>query len=278
MLTKVWRYLWVIPGIVVSTILCGTVSQIVAMFDQSSRAQIRVARSWARSLLWIVGAKVEVEGLVNVKGVQQCVWASNHVSYMDTPVMLGYIPVQFFFLAKSELFKIPFMGWHLERAGHVSVPIEDPKASLRTLAQAAKLVTERNVSVLFFPEGGRSESGELQEFKDGAAYIAIKAQVPLVPVALVGIRDILPMHTLDFKRGTVKLRFGKPIPTAGLTTQARQEITVAARAQIVDMLKGLGAEVRKVRAPFDPEGGAYGQHNHDLDHRHGPLRPERHGD
>ena len=143
--------------------------------------------------------------------------------------MLGYIPVQFFFLAKSELFKIPFMGWHLERAGHVSVPIEDPKASLRTLAQAAKLVTERNVSVLFFPEGGRSESGELQEFKDGAAYIAIKAQVPLVPVALVGIRDILPMHTLDFKRGVVKLRFGKPIPTVGLTTQARQEITVAAR-------------------------------------------------
>lgn len=238
MLIKLWRYLWVIPGIVISTILCGTVSQIVALFDPSSKAQIRVARSWARSLLWVVGAKIEVEGIENVRGVQQCVWASNHVSYMDTPVMLAHIPVQFFFLAKSELFKIPFMGWHLQRAGHVSVPIEDPKASLRTLAQAAKLVTERNVSVLFFPEGGRSETGELQDFKDGAAYIAIKAQVPLVPVALVGIRDILPMHTLDFKRGTVKLRFGKPIPTAGLTAQARQEITVAARAQIVDMLKG----------------------------------------
>jgi len=227
----------VIPGIILSTILCGTVSQIVALFDPSSRAQIRVARAWARSLLWIVGCRVEVEGLERVRGIQQCVWASNHVSYMDTPVMLAHIPVQFFFLAKSELFKIPFMGWHLERAGHVSVPIEDPKASLRTLAQAARLVTERNVSVLFFPEGGRSATGELQEFKDGAAYIAIKAQVPLVPVALVGIREILPMHTLDFKPGVVKLRFGQPIPTAGLTAQARQEVTVAARAQIVDMLK-----------------------------------------
>jgi 1-acyl-sn-glycerol-3-phosphate acyltransferase len=237
LLIRLWRWCWVIPGIILSTIVCGTVSQIVAVFDPSSRAQIRVARLWARSLLWIAGCRVQVEGLERVRGIRQCVWASNHVSYMDTPVMLAHIPVQFFFLAKSELFKIPFLGWHLERAGHVSVPLEDPKASLRTLAQAAKLLTERGVSVLFFPEGGRSASGELQEFKDGAAYIAIKAQVPLVPVALVGIRDILPMHTLDFQPGVVKLRFGEPIPTAGLSVQARQELTLAARAQIADLLK-----------------------------------------
>ncbi|MEO5924327.1 MAG: lysophospholipid acyltransferase family protein [Bryobacteraceae bacterium] len=237
MLTKLRTYLWIVPGIALSTIACGSVSAIVALFDHSSRAQIRMARIWARSLLWIVGVKVEVEGIEKVRGIEQCVWASNHVSYMDTPVMLAYIPVQFFFLAKSELFKIPFMGWHLHRAGHVSVPIDDPKASLRTLANAAKLLNEREVALLFFPEGGRSESGELQEFKDGAAYIAIKAQVPLVPMALLGIRDILPMNTLDFKRGTVKLRFGTPIPTAGLTAHARAEITTLCRAQIVDMLK-----------------------------------------
>lgn len=196
-----------------------------------------MARIWARSLLWIVGVKVEVEGLDRVRGIEQCVWASNHVSYMDTPVMLAYIPVQFFFLAKSELFKIPFMGWHLHKAGHVSVPLDDPKASLRTLAQAASLVKERGVALLFFPEGGRSETGELQEFKDGAAYIAIKAQVPIIPMALIGIRDILPMNTLDFRPGTVKLRFGSPISTAGLTAHARTEITTLTRAQIVDMLK-----------------------------------------
>ena len=119
--------LWIIPGIVISTVICGTISAIVAVFDHSSRAQIRMARIWARSLLWIVGVKVEVEGIERVRGIEQCVWASNHVSYMDTPVMLAIIPVQFFFLAKSELFKIPFMGWHLHRAGHVSVPLEDPK-------------------------------------------------------------------------------------------------------------------------------------------------------
>jgi 1-acyl-sn-glycerol-3-phosphate acyltransferase len=238
-LTKLWRYGWVMPGIVVSTIAHGTLSQLVAVVDRSSIAQIRVARAWARSLLWIVGVKVVVEGMERVRGIDKCVWASNHVSYMDTPVMLAHIPVQFFFLAKSELFKVPFMGWHLERAGHVSVPLEDPRASLRTLSKSAQLVTERGVSVLFFPEGGRSETGDLKEFKDGAAYIAIKAQVPLIPVALIGIRDILPMNTLDFKRGTIHLRFGYPIPTAGLGVQARAEITNACRAQIVDMLNGV---------------------------------------
>lgn len=236
MLTKLWRFGWVIPAGVVSTIVHGTVSQLVAIVDRSSIAQIRVARSWARSLLWIVGVKVEVEGLERVRGIEKCVWASNHVTFMDTPVMLANVPVQFFFLAKSELFAWPFVGWHLKRAGHVPVPLDDPKAALRTLSQAAKLVVERGVSVLFFPEGGRSETGELQDFKDGAAYIAIKAQVPLVPVALVGIRKTWPMNTLDFNSATVQLRFGHPIPTAGLGVQARAEITNACRAQIVDML------------------------------------------
>ena len=238
LLTSLWRWLWVIPGILVSTIFFGTISQVVAIFDRSSEGQIRVARTWARSLLWIAGVKVIVEGIDGVRGIDKCVWTSNHVSYMDTPVMLAHIPIQFFFLAKSQLYKIPFLGWHLSRAGHVSVPLEDPRASLRALSKAAQSITERNVSLLFFPEGGRSELGELQEFKDGAAFIAIKAQVPLVPVALVGIREVLPMHTLDFNPGTVYLRFGQPIPTSGLTTHARAELTAASRSQIVDMLRG----------------------------------------
>jgi 1-acyl-sn-glycerol-3-phosphate acyltransferase len=172
-----------------------------------------------------------------VTGIHQAVWVANHVTFMDTPVMLAHIPVQFFFLAKSELFSWPFIGWHLQRAGHVAVPLDDPKASLRTLAQAAKLLTQRGVSVLFFPEGTRSESGELQEFKDGAAYIAIKAQVPLVPMAIIGIRPAWPMNTFDLRPCKVKLRFGSPIPTTGLTAHARAEITTLSRAQIVDMMK-----------------------------------------
>jgi 1-acyl-sn-glycerol-3-phosphate acyltransferase len=236
-MTFLWSRVWVVPMIATSTIFFGAASMVAAIFDRSSRTQSRFARAWARSLLWIVRVKVEVEGVEHAHGIERCVFASNHVSYMDTPVMLAFLPVQFFFLAKSELFRIPFMGWHLTLAGHVSVPLDDPRASLRTLAEAAKHVNDTGVALLFFPEGGRSESGELQDFKDGAAYIAIKAQVPIVPVALVGIRDILPMNTLDFKPGKVKLRFGHPIETQGLTAPARTMLTNATRAQIVEMLK-----------------------------------------
>ena len=236
MLTKIWRWGWVIPGIVASTAFFGTISQLILLVNRDSLPQFRTARAWARSLLWFAGVKVEIEGIENVRGITQCVWASNHLTFMDTPVMLAHIPVQFFFLAKSELFSWPFIGWHLSRAGHVPVPLDDPRASLRTLGHAAKHIGESSVSLLFFPEGGRSETGELQEFKVGAASIAIRAQVPLVPVALVGIRETWPMNTFDLNSGTVKLRFGKPIQTAGLTAQARAEITTLARAQIVDML------------------------------------------
>jgi len=231
-----WSLLIVDPLIVLSTILCGTVSQIVSIFDSSARAQIKVARAWATSLLWIAGVQVEVQGLENIRGVQQCVFTCNHLSYMDTPVMLRYIPLQFFFLAKSGLFKIPFLGWHLSRAGHIPVPMDDARAAVKTLVRSAGLVTSRGVSVLIFPEGGRSHDGELQEFKDGAAYIAIKAQVPIVPVALVGTREILAMHSAEFRRGRVILRFGQPISTEGITMRQRSELSEKVRGQISAML------------------------------------------
>jgi len=231
---SVWS-LWVIPMVVVSTFVHGVISNVWSLFDRTPPVQLRVARAWARSLLWIAGVKVEVEGLEHIRPGGNYVFVSNHVSYMDTPVVLGHIPEPFLFLAKSGLFNIPLLGWHLERAGHVSVPLEDVRGTLKTLQKAAALIHEGR-STLVFPEGGRSESGELQEFKDGAAFIAIRAQVPMVPLALIGMRQILPMHSLRFQRGRVRLRIGQPISTEGLTIKQREELTAQARAQVVEML------------------------------------------
>src|SRR5882724_4340560 len=180
-----WSLVVIDPLIILSTILCGSVSIFLTLFDKSGDLAIRVGRVWARSLLRIVGMRVTVEGLDKIDLRRSYVICSNHLSYMDTPVVLGNIPANFRFLAKQGLFQIPFLGTHLKQAGHIPVPREDPRAAVKTLSQAAQVVRERRVSVLIFPEGGRTHDGQLHPFKDGAAYIAIKAQVPLVPIAIL---------------------------------------------------------------------------------------------
>jgi 1-acyl-sn-glycerol-3-phosphate acyltransferase len=236
-MATLWSLLIVDPLIILSTLVCGAVSGAIALFGPSTRSkQIAMSRAWARSILFFAGVKVEVEGLERLAAAGPYVFTANHLSYMDTPVILTNIPVQFRFLAKKGLFQIPFLGWHLKTAGHVPVPREDPRAAVRTLSLTAKLIESDGTSVLFFPEGGRSADGTLQDFKDGAAYIAIKAQAPLVPVALLGSHRIMPMGSMTIRGGRVKLRIGEPIPTKGMTLKDRGTLSEAAREQVTRML------------------------------------------
>jgi 1-acyl-sn-glycerol-3-phosphate acyltransferase len=234
-MAAIWSWIYVIPLIIVSTACFGVVSFVISLFDRTPPRQLRVAAIWARSLLRIAGVRVTIEGLDRILPGGNYVFVSNHVSYMDIPVVLGNIPEQFLFLAKSGLFKIPFLGTHLKTARHVLVPQEDPRSSIKTLQHTAALLKEGR-STLIFPEGGRSETGELQEFKDGAAFLAIRAQIPVVPMAMIGLRQILKMHTLTFHRGPVTLRIGEPISTVGMTTHQRGELTAMVRERIVEML------------------------------------------
>lgn len=222
--------------VVLATIFYGSVSLAVSFFDPDGRRQNGVARAWARALLWTGGVKVRVEGIERISPDAGYVIASNHASYMDTPVVLANIPVQFRFLAKRGLFKIPFLGTHLARAGHIPVPREDPRASVKTMALAAQIIRERGISMLIFPEGGRSRHGELRPFKEGAAYIGIKAGVPIVPVALIGTRAVLPFGSGRIRPGEVTLKVGEPIDTTKLTLRDRGKVTEEIRAQIVSML------------------------------------------
>jgi 1-acyl-sn-glycerol-3-phosphate acyltransferase len=112
----------------------------------------------------------------------------------------------------------------------------DARGSVRTLAEAARIVRERGVSVLVFPEGGRSPAA-LEEFKQGAAYIAIKAGVPAVPVGIAGTREILPMDSLLPSRGPVTLRVGQPIPTAGLAVRDRAAVTRRLRERVLELMQ-----------------------------------------
>ena len=213
------------PLIILATAVMGSVNLLAALWDTEGGLQLRIARSWARMLLWIAGAKVKTVGLEHVDPGKSYVVSPNHVSYMDTPVLLAHIPGNFRFMAKKGRFEVPFIGGHLKKAGHIAVPLDDPRAALKVLSAAGKAMKERGLSVLVFPEGGRSASGELQPFKDGAAYLAIKGGVPVLPVALIGIRDVLPMHSHHVKPGKVTMRIGEPIETEGLSTAARGELT-----------------------------------------------------
>lgn len=226
------------PIAVLATVLYGAYAYFISFFDSSGGdRQIAVARAWGRAICRIMGVRLETEGLEKIQPGAHYIFAPNHLSYSDTPVLLASLPVNFRFLAKRGLFQIPFLGTHLQRAGHVPVSLEDPRASIKALTQAARIINERQISVLIFPEGGRSETGELQEFKDGAAYTAIKSGVPVIPIALCGTRAILPMHSLHVRGGEVKVRVGDPIQTAGLKLHDRAALTEQIRAQIAAMLE-----------------------------------------
>ncbi|MBV9266054.1 MAG: 1-acyl-sn-glycerol-3-phosphate acyltransferase [Acidobacteriaceae bacterium] len=222
------------PAIVIATIVCATISFIVSFFEPTGRAMHRVAQAWARLLLRFSGVNVHVEGLAHIDPNGSYVFISNHQSYMDTPVVLAHIPVQFRFLAKRGLFQIPFLGTHLGRAGHIPVPREDPRAAVKTMQQAAEVIQEKRISLLIFPEGGRSRNGIMRPFKEGGTYIAIRAGVPLVPVALIGTRAVLPYGAAVVKSGRVSVRILPPIDTRNLRLKDRGTVTEQLRELILN--------------------------------------------
>jgi 1-acyl-sn-glycerol-3-phosphate acyltransferase len=223
------------PLIILATILMGSVSVIASFVDRDGGAQDAIARAWSRILLRISGVRVRTQGLERLDLDRSYVFAGNHLSLMDTPVVLGNIPIRFLFLVYEKYMRLPFLGTHLRRAGHLSVVSGDPRASFRSMTEAARIIQQRNISILLFPEGRRSTGG-IEEFKEGAAYIAIKAGVPIVPIRISGTREVLPVGSVNVRPGAVELRIGDPIPTATLTLKDRGKLTEMVRDRVVELL------------------------------------------
>lgn len=227
--------LWTDPLIVLSTALMGTLNLFVALVDKNGDKQFVMARIWSHMLVRIMGMRMEVTGLENLEPGQHYIFAGNHRSYSDTPALLSTLPGNFRFMAKEGLFKIPLLGHHLKLAGHIPVSLVNPREALRSLNRAAEMIKERAVSVLIFPEGGRTE-GALEPFKEGAAIIGIKSGVPIVPFGLVGTREVLPMHGVAIRGGVVRVHVGKPIPTEGLVFKNKTELTERVRNEVAALL------------------------------------------
>jgi len=182
-------------------------------------------------LLAVSFVRCEVEGAAKLDPHISYVLVANHSSYMDIPALYDALPLELRFFAKKGLFSIPLLGWHLHRAGHLPVVRGDARASLKSMSEGAKLIRQRGISVLLFPEGGRTEEG-IRPFKEGAAYIAIKAGVPIVPVGLVNMRGALPMHSLLLRPANVRVRVGDPIDTAGMTLHDRGRLNEMLQEQV----------------------------------------------
>lgn len=223
------------PTLSLATVLCGSIALLVSLFDKSGRAQHRIAQVWARICVWISGCKLTVRGAENLSKHPVAVYAANHTSYMDTPVVFASLPFQFRILAKKELWPIAFIGWYLNRSGQIPVDVANPHATLSSLGAGVKAL-RGGMPLFVFPEGGRTPNGELQPFLSGAAYLAIRAQVPLVPIALIGIYDLLPIHTHHFYPSDLTLSVGQPIVTTGMTVRQTEELTARLRAAIEEML------------------------------------------
>jgi len=235
LLSRLRAYLLIDPVILVTTAVLGFASLLASTIDKKGRTQHAIARLWARILLAVSGAHARVEGLEKLPPNTSCVLVANHASYMDIPAVLALIPLQIRFFAKKGLFRLPLLGGHLRRAGHLPVVRENPRASMKSLTEGARLVRERGVSVLLFPEGGRSPAA-LREFKEGAAYLAIKAGVPVVPIGIIGTRELLPMRSFHVRPHPVTLRIGDPIPTDGLKLDARGELNQELRCQVEKLI------------------------------------------
>jgi 1-acyl-sn-glycerol-3-phosphate acyltransferase len=227
-----------LPLLTLITVICGSVSLLVSFLEKNGRLQHRIARFWARSVVRGTGCSITVRGMEHLRSQPVAVYASNHTSYMDTPVIFGALPFQFRILAKKELWPIAFIGWYLDRSGQIPINTANPHATMSSLAGGVKAL-RAGMPLFVFPEGGRTETGALKPFLSGAAYLAIRAQVPLVPIALSGVYDLLPIHTRHLYPGELTVRVGEPIETKGMTVRQTDELNAKLRAAIEGLL-GMG--------------------------------------
>ncbi len=220
-----WRTVFfLIPAISLYTIVLGTISVLSTIVDRSGDFGHRCARAWSWLILKTTGVAVSVEGLERLDPKRSYVFAANHQSIYDIPIVFASLPYQLRIIAKASLGRIPFLGWHLRRTGHVLV--DRSKAGAGTVRRMARLV-EAGHSLIVFPEGTRSADGVVAPFKGGSFVIALDAGLPIVPLTIVGSRHVMRKGQLMVKPGAVSLVVHDPIETAGAARDSARALAAS---------------------------------------------------
>jgi 1-acyl-sn-glycerol-3-phosphate acyltransferase len=232
-LSRLRSYFILDPLIFLYTAVCGAVSLLSSFFDKDGSTQHNIARFWSWLILKTCMSPVEVIGIEKLDTSKPYVYAANHISAMDIPVLYAYLPIQFRIVAVIDIFRRPVVGWHLRRSGQIPIDMTTPRATFKSLHNGIEDL-KQGLSVVIFPEGSRSPDGEIKQFFNGAFYMATKAHVPVVPLTIVGTYEMLPMNTFHIKPQRLKLFVGEPISTEGLTTHDLEKLAEATKRAIAE--------------------------------------------
>jgi 1-acyl-sn-glycerol-3-phosphate acyltransferase len=217
------------PLIFFATAAVGSLSLASSLVDSSGRLQHACARFWARLVLAICRVQLKISGTLPARQEAPYVFFANHQSHIDIPVVLAALPISFRFAAKKELFRIPFLGWHLRRSGHIPVDRKNPHAAVKAFRSAGNRL-RAGTSLVFFPEGATSLDGAIKPFKIGGFVLAEQSQADVVPVTIHGSRSVLVPKTYYVRGGSVEVTVGKPISSKDYSLQ---ELNARVRAEIL---------------------------------------------
>ena len=233
-LSRLRSYFLFDPLIWLYTLGMGLLALPGGLFDRSGRRLHWFSSAWSKLIMKTIFSPVTVTGLVNIDTSKPHVYAVNHGSALDIPVLYANLPFQFRIAFKKELLAYPVVGWQLKRSGQVCIDQQNPSHSVSSIRAALKGL-KAGLPLVIFPEGGRTPDGEIKPFLSGAFFLAIKAQVDVVPVALVGTYELLPMNTYHIKSRPLEMRVGKPISTTGLKARNLQALSAQVQKAVEDL-------------------------------------------
>jgi 1-acyl-sn-glycerol-3-phosphate acyltransferase len=202
------------------------------------RVHAYCAVPWSKSILWVCGIKVRVLGLENLEADVSRIYMVNHQSYFDIFTLLANLPVQFKFVLKEELMRVPFLGPAMRKAKYVGIERDDPRKAVKSMNEAAHRFKE-GASILIFPEGTRSPDGQLQPFKPGGFHLALKIKGDIVPVSIVGTHRIVPKGSLRIEKGEATMVIGKPILIKGYSKKTMDQLMERVHQAMFQQIKGV---------------------------------------
>jgi 1-acyl-sn-glycerol-3-phosphate acyltransferase len=236
-LSRLRSYFIYDPLIWIYTVVFGLVSIPASLIGDRERILHSFARGWSWMIMKTIFSPVKVTGLDKIDTTRTHVYAVNHASALDIPVLYVYLPFQFRIAFKKELLSYPVIGWHLKRSGQICIDQQNPAASIGSIRSALKSL-KSGMPLVIYPEGGRTPDGQIKPFLPGAFFLAIKAQVDIVPIALVGTYQLLPMNTYHIKSRPLEMRVGEPISTAGLTGHDMQALSDKVHKAVCELYYG----------------------------------------